>query len=103
MVQLCTLMGNPHAPRTPYSPWTNGLVEIHSKNLGTHLRMFLQNTQKDWAYQVHMFAHAHNSQPLFSLNVSPHGIVFHTRPRIPLTLDLNLNRNAYNTCISHFF
>ena len=86
MAQLCTLMGIRHSPRTPYVPWTNGLVEVQNKNLGTHLRMFLQNTPKDWAHQVHMYAYAHNSQRLSSLNACPHEIVFHTRSRIPLLL-----------------
>ena len=90
MAHLCTFMGIRHSPRTAYFPWTNGLVEVQNRNLGTHLRMFLHDTPKDWAFQVHMYAYAHNSQPLSELNVSPHEIVFHTRPRIPLTIDLNL-------------
>ena len=36
------------------------------------------------------------------LNVSPHEIVFHTRPRIPLTFDLNLTRDTSKTCISRY-
>ena len=28
MAQLCTLMGITHSSRTPYYPWTNGLVEV---------------------------------------------------------------------------
>ena len=69
MAHLCTLMGIRHSPRTAYSPWTNGLVEVQNRNLGTHLRMFLHDT-----------------------------------PRIPLTFDLNLNRNTSKTCISrHVF
>ena len=100
MAHLCTLMGIRHSPRTTYSPWTNGLVEVQNRNLGTHLRMFLHDTPKDWAFQVHMYAYAHNSQPLSELNISPHEIVFHTRPRIPLTFDLNLTRDTSKTCIS---
>ena len=102
MAHLCTLMGIRHSPRTAYSPWTNGLVEVQNRNLGTHLRMFLHDTPKDWAFQVHMYAYAHNSQPLSELSISPHEIVFHTRPRIPLTFDLNLNRNTSKTCISGY-
>ena len=94
MAHLCTLMGNRHSPRTAYSSWTNGLVEIQNRNLGTHLRIFLHDTPKDWALQVHMYAYAHNSQPLSELNVSHHEIVFLTQPRIPLTFNLNLNLNA---------
>ena len=102
MAHLCTLMGIRHSPRTAYSPWTNGLVEVQNRNLGTHLRMFLHDTLKDWAFQVHMYAYAHNSQPLSELSISPHEIVFHTRPRIPLTFDLNLNRDTSKTCISRY-
>ena len=69
-------MGIRHSLRAPYFSWTNGLVEVKNKNLGTHLRMFLQNTPKDWAFQVHTYAYAHNSQPLSQLNVSTHEIVF---------------------------
>ena len=65
--------------------------------------MFLQNTSKDWAHQVHMYAYAHNYQPLSSLNVSPHELVFHTRPRMLLTFDLNPNRDNNKTCISQNF
>ena len=78
MAHLCTLMGIRHSPRTAYSPWTNGLVEVQNRNLGTHLRMFLHDTPKDWAFQVHMYAYAHNSQPIFrtqrftSRNCFPH-------------------------------
>ena len=102
MAHLCTLMGFRHSPRTAYSPWTNGLVEVQSRNLGTHLRMFLHDTPKDWAFQVHMYAYAQNSQPFLELHVSPHEIVFHTRPRTPLTFDLNLNRDNSKTCIPRY-
>ena len=102
MAHLCTLMGIRHSPRTAYCPWTNGLVEVQNKNLGTHLRMFLHDTPKNWAFQVHMYAYAHKSQPHSELKISPHEIVFHTRPRIPLTFDLNLNRDTSKTCISRY-
>ena len=63
-------MGNRHSPRTGYSPWTNGLVEVQNRNLGTHIRLFHHNTLQDWAFQVHMYAYAHNSQPISELNFS---------------------------------
>ena len=102
MTHLCTLVGIRQSPRTAYSPWTNGLVEVQNRNLGTHLRVFLHNNPENWAFQVHMYAYAHNSQPISELNVSPNKIVVHTRPRIPLTFDLNLNRNSSKTCISQY-
>ena len=102
MAHFCTIMGIRHSSRTPYSSWTNGLVEHPNKNLGTDIRLFLQNTPKDWAHQVHMYAFAHNSQSLSALNVSPHELVFPKRPRIPLTFDLKPNCNKNNTCISQY-
>ena len=100
MAHLCTLMGVIHSPRTAYAPWINGLLEVQKRNLSTHLRMFLHNTPPDWVFQVHMYAYAPNSQPLSDLNVSPYEIVFHIRPRIPLTFDLKLNRKKISFCIS---
>ena len=102
IAHLCTLMGIRHSSRTAYFPWTNDLVEVQNRNLGTHLRMFHHDTPKDWAFQVHMYACAHNSQPLSELNVSPHEILFHAQPRIHITFDLNLNRNTSKTCISKY-
>ena len=40
MTHLCSLHIK-HSPRTPFSPWTNGLVENQKRNIGTHLRLFL--------------------------------------------------------------
>ena len=73
---LWTLMGIRHSPRTAFSPWTNGPVEVQNRNLGTHLRMFPHNTPQEWAFQFHLYAYAHNSQPLSELNVSPYETVF---------------------------
>ena len=95
-------MGVRHSPRTAYSPWTNGLVEVQNRNLGTHLRMFLHDTPKNWPFQVQMYAYAQNSQQLSELNVSTHEIVFHTRPRIPLTFDLNFTRDTSKSGISRY-
>ena len=95
-------MGIKRSPRSTYSPWTNGLVEVQNRNRGSHLQLFLHDTPKNWAFQVHMYAYAHNSQPLSELNVSPHEFVFHTKPRIPFTFDLNLNHNTSKTYISKY-
>ena len=45
MTHLCSLFVIDRSPPTPYSPLTNGLVEVQNCNLGTHLRLFLQNPQ----------------------------------------------------------
>ena len=48
--------------------------------------MFLHDTPKDWAFQVHMYAYAHNSKPLSELNVSLDEIVFTQNPEYHLFL-----------------
>ena len=104
LANLCTTLGIRHSPRTPYAPWTNGLVKNQNKNLGTHLRLFLHNTPGNWSTQVHMYAYAHNSQPLSELNLSPYEIVFHTIPRIPIktnsTMDFSYG-NSDDTYLPH--
>ena len=102
LANLCTTMGIRHSPRTPYAPCTNGLLENQNKNLGTHLRLFLHNTPENWSTQVHMYAYAHNSQPLSELNLSPYEIVFHNIPRIPINFELNLQRDTHRNCTSQF-
>ena len=53
-------------------------------------------------FKCTLLAFAQNSLPLLALNVSPHELVFHIRPRLPLTFNLYLNRNKNNTCILQF-
>ena len=79
LANLCTTMGIRHSPRTPYAPWTKGLVENQNKNLGTYLRLFLHNTPENWSTQVHMYAYAHNSQSFSELNLSPYEISHYTK------------------------
>ena len=70
MAHLCSLFHINHSPRTPYSPWTYGLVEVQNRNLGTHLRIFLQNPPTNWSFQTQMYTYAHNTTPLSQLKLS---------------------------------
>ena len=99
---LCTLFQIRHSPRTPYAPWTNGLVESQNRNLGTHLRLFLNEPPTNWSIQTQMYAYAHNTTPLSDLKLTPHQIVFHSHPRTPLTFDLNITRDADHSCNSNY-
>ena len=49
-----------------------------------------------------MYAHAHNSQPLSELNLSPYEIVIHTIPRIPINFELNIRRDTYRNYTSQY-
>ena len=96
----CTLFIIRHFPRTSQSPWTNGLLEIQIKNIGTHLKMFLFDIPENWSTHVHFFPYAQFTQPISHMHISPVGIVFHTQPRIALNYKLTLRRNSFRECIA---
>ena len=50
-----------HGPRTTYSPWTNGNVEIQNKHLGPFFRQFNSDQATNWSKLVDNFALAHNT------------------------------------------
>ena len=102
MAHLCSLFHINHSPRTPYSPRTNGLVEVQNRNLGTHLRRFLQKPPTNWSIQTQMYAYAHNTTPLSQLKLPPYLIVFYTHPCIPLTFSLHLPRDSCKTLIASY-
>ena len=69
IIIYCNLIRSPHSPRTPYFPWTNGLVKVQNENLGTHLAQkpwyaFLQNAPLDWGHQVRVFAYVQKAELL---------------------------------------
>ena len=90
------------APRTAFSPWTDGKVEIQNKHLGAHFRMFLEQAGGKWDELAPKFAFAHNTVPNSSTGISPYEIVFGQKPQIPLSLKLGLLRNSNLTCNSDF-
>ena len=51
MAHLCSLL-----VITTYTihPWTKGLVQVQNRNLGTHLRLFLQNPPTNRSFQTQM-------------------------------------------------
>ena len=100
MVHLCSLIHIKHSPRTPYSPWSNGLVENQNCNLGPLLHLFLLDPPNNWSIHTQMYACAHNATPLSTLKLSLHQIVFHIHPRIHLCFDLNLTPNSQQNCTS---
>ena len=100
MAPLCSLFIINHSARTPNSSWTNGSVEVQHRIIGTHLRLSLQNPPTNWSIQNQMYAYIQTNTLLSQLKRSPHQIVFHTYPRIPLAFSLILTRDSFKTCIS---
>ena len=77
MAHLCSHFEVNHFPRTPYSPWMNGLVEVQNRNLGTQLRFY---TIFLLMFQAQMYAYAHHTTPLSQPKHSPYQIDFHKHP-----------------------
>ena len=68
-------LGITHTPRTAYSPWTNGKVEIQNKHLGTHFRIFFDQAKGNWSDLAAKFAFAHNTTINASTGLTSYEIV----------------------------
>ena len=82
--------GITHAPRTKWSPWTNGKVEIQNKHLSRYFRCYLSEAGNNWAKLASQFAFAHNTSVNSSTGTTPYEIVFGFKPQIPISLKLGL-------------
>ena len=61
MARCCTLFNLRHSARISHAPWTNGLIEVQNKNLGTHVRMYPHDTPENSSIQVHFSVYAHDA------------------------------------------
>ena len=75
-------MGITLCPRTAYSPWTNGKVEVQSKHLTNYLRHFLSKSGSNWSEYTSKFAFSHNTAVNYSTEYTPYEILFGTKPQI---------------------
>ena len=53
--------GITHAPRTKWSPWTNGKIGIQNKHLSRYFRCNLSEPGNNWATLACQLAFAHNT------------------------------------------
>ena len=81
------------APRTTYSPWTNGKVEVQNQHLTRYWRNFINQSENNWSKLASKFAFAHNVSVNYTTGQTPYGIVFGTKPQVTMTLELGLLRN----------
>ena len=88
-------------PRTSYSPWTNGKVEVQNKNLENYLRSFINDTVSNWASLTNKFAIAHNTAINYSTGYTPYEMLGF-KPQIPISLKLGLLRDNRRNCISEY-
>ena len=77
---LCEL-GITHVPRTAYSPWTNGKVEIQNKHL------FFDQAKGNWSDLAAKFAFALNTTINASTGLTPDEIFFRQKLQIAISLN----------------
>ena len=81
------------APRTTYSPWTNGKVEVQNQHLTRYWQNFMNQSGNNWSKLTSKFAFAHNTSVNYTTGQTPYEIVFGTKPQVPMTLKLGLLRD----------
>ena len=99
---LSSELGITLRPRTTYSPWTNGKVEVQNKHLTQYFRHFLSTSGSNWSELTNKFAFAHNTAINSSTGYTPYEIVFGIKPQVPLSLKLGLYRDQNKKCTSEF-
>ena len=78
------------APRTTYSPWPNGKVEVQNQHLARFWRNFMNQSGNNWSKLAPKFAFAHNTSVNYTTGQTPYEIVFGTKRQVPMTLNLGL-------------
>ena len=76
-------------PRTPYAPWSNGLVENSNRKLNAFLRTVLDSQYDTLSHKVNIFPFAFNSQVRTNLNLSLYELVFGQKPKKPIMFNLS--------------
>ena len=95
-------MGITLCPRTAYSPWTNGKVEVQNKHFTNYLRHFISKSGSNWSEYTSKFAFSHNTAVNYSTGYTTYEILFGTKPQIPLSLKLGLLRDNQKKCTSEY-
>ena len=85
-------------PRTPYVPWSNGLVENSNRQLNTFLRTVLDSQYDTWSHNVKVFPFAFNSQVTTNVNLSPYELVFGQKPKKPILFNLSSTTDSLENC-----
>ena len=82
--------GVTHAPRTKWSPWTNGKFEIQNKHMSRYFGCYLSEAGNNCAKLASQFAFAHNTFVNSNTGKTPYEVVFGFKPQKPISLKLGL-------------
>ena len=87
-------------PRTTYTPWTNGKVEVQNKHLTHYFRLFINDAGSNWSELTNKIAFSRNTAVNSCTGYTPYEIVFGIKPKIPISLKLELLHDYDKRCIS---
>ena len=91
-------IGRTLAPRTTFSPWTNGKVEVQNHHPTRYWRNFTNKSGKNWSKLTPKFEFSHDRSVNYTTGLTPYEIVFDPKPQVPLTLKLGLIRDKNKQC-----
>ena len=77
---VCGLLGIRHVLTTAYHPQTNGQAERFNRTLGTRLRHYVTEHQRDWDEFVQPLTYAYNMQVHRSTGTTPFDLVLTRHP-----------------------
>ena len=75
-LHFCRTYNVQFKPRTPYAPWSNGLVANSNRQLNTFHRKVLDSQYDTWSQKVKVIPFAFNSKVRTNMNLSPYELVF---------------------------
>ena len=89
------------APRTTYSPSTNGKFRVQNQHLARYWRNFINQTGNNWSQLTFKFAEKTGVN--YATGQTTYSIVFRTKHQIPMTPKIGLSRDkkAMQMRISH--
>ena len=82
--------------RTPYVPWSIGLIENSNRQLITFLRTALESQFDTRSQKVQIFSFALNLQVRTNMNLSPREIVFSIKPKHAKMFNLSSTTSSLN-------
>ena len=85
-------------PRTPYAPWSNGLVQNINRQFNTFPRTDLDSQYNTWSHKVKVFPFAFKSRVRTNMKLSPYELVFGQIPKRPIMFNLSSNKDSFGNC-----
>ena len=95
---FCRIYKVQFKPRTPYAPWSNGLVENSNRQLNRFLHTVLDSQYDIWSQKFKSFPFAFNSRVKTKMNLSPYEIGFGQKPKKPKMFNLSSTTDSFGDC-----